>query len=678
MKRPACKRCKSLEDTKNDSEKRPRMEHDRIRRHEWNAFRPVIFRDPNGMARPRSHTPPPHDHDFPNRTCGTVHGMDALPLGTVDNLRNHRSPSPATSDTSPSVGGYALSVTQSDFESRPQSPVSSTTSFEEECLPTRPGSLLAERISSSPLSAPPETYSESPSRSLSSEKSEVHLLFEPNLTSAVAEKSPSPSPMDIPETSCEMESDAIDSFEQQRLAIDDAVLPNQAERTHGWVMSPHIPGVAPHGSLETSPDHPTKEQYPATETIWKDSSSSDVDDDSMLPECDVQKPSKSQTMYTPMEIEPSDFGPNSTTIASLPECIRTRIMTFCIEPKDLLALISSSPVFLQPFCQNRRAIVSPMIKHMRFRFGGDMPRSCLMVARLRNMESKGAAGNTRARRAAAGRAIKAILSISPKGPLLHPVYSLRHLKFVSDTLDKAESVMSSYAPQAWANINGISELGPSHTAEELVLSMTERKRFMDSICLYDAYCTAFFSENAISSGDDTALRQSFLEEDGIPSEIIKRFYSIMDYLRLSYRDWIDMAIGKRHRDILAMRENHSLFPPLEKHIDPLINHFICSGPGVFRMLQDMRAPERYDILLRLLNRCETNAAYRQKITFEQGRGDKRMWPYREIEASLTMEEVQTAQHFWDPAIVWSVKPGSPTWPRAGLQLGSRSDARVLF
>ncbi|KAF5722408.1 hypothetical protein FMUND_2920 [Fusarium mundagurra] len=662
MKRPAGEHDNSLEDTKNDSEKRPRMEQDRIARHGLYSFGSSIFPDPNAVAIPRPPSPPLQDYDRPNHTNDTVHGMDAPIFRTIENPRNHRPPSPAPSDAPTLVDDDVSSITDSNPESPPQSPTTRTTCFDVDYTSIEPRSLSAERTSS-PLAVYSESCSESPPCSLSPEKSVVHPLFEPNFTSAVAEKTPSPSPMDIlhSKMSSYMEPNALESFEEQSPAMENTVLPSRKERT-GWFLSRDISDIAPHGSLETSPDHHTEEGYPATDTICKDSSSSDVDDDSILPEFDVQKPSKIQTMYTAMEIEPSDFGVNNTTITSLPECIRTRIMTFCIEPKDLFALISSSPVFLQPFCQNRRAIVSRIIKHMRFRFGGDMPRSCLMVARLRNIESKGAASNPEVRRATAKRAIRTILSDSPKGPLLHPVYSLRHLKFISDTLDKAESVMTSYAYLAWANINDDSKLGPSHTTEDLVLFRTERKRFMDAICLYDAYCTAFFSENAISSDDDIALRQSFLEEDGIPSEIIKRFYSITSYLHEAYQYWIYIAIGRGRRVITAMGENSSLFPSLEKRIDLLVNHFVCSGPGVFRLLRDMEASKRYDLILRQLDRCETDPAYFHKITSAQGRGDKQLWAYREFAGGLTMQEVQTAQNFWDSTVVWRIRGASSIRP----------------
>ncbi|PCD24713.1 hypothetical protein AU210_013829 [Fusarium oxysporum f. sp. radicis-cucumerinum] len=270
------------------------------------------------------------------------------------------------------------------------------------------------------------------------------------------------------------------------------------------------------------------------------------------------------------------------------------------------------------------------------------------------MESKGAGGSPEVLKATAKRTIKSILRLPPKGSLLHPLYSLRLLMFISDTLDKAEIVMTSYAHQAWTNKTGVKKLGPSHTAGDLVLSQTEKKRFIDAICLYDAYCIAFFSENAISSYDDTTLRQSFLEDDGVPGEIIKRFYSITLYLYHFYHYWISIAIMKRHYDLSAKGEDPSLFLPSKKHIGQLVNHFVCSGPNVFRMLQDMGAPGRYDFILKLLDRCETDAEYLQKITSSQSRGDKQVWAYRET-ADLNQQAVRTAQHFWDPVLVGSMK-----------------------
>ncbi|KAF5565933.1 hypothetical protein FNAPI_1482 [Fusarium napiforme] len=627
------------------------MENDWIRSHQRNVLPPGSPRSPDDRAGPRSRKSPLQDRDFFNRTGGTVRGRNPYRLGVFGNLRNRRPPSPAPSDAPTSVGSDAWSNTHFNPDSRSQSPASSATSLEEDCQPNGPERLLAKRISPSPLTKPPETYSESPSCSLTSESSDVHLLFELNLASAVAERSPPLSPMPamvhsnffpinfdtLSETS-EMEPNALNSFEQPRLAIGDTVLPDPEERIHDWLESSHDPNVAPHGSLETSPDHHTKEEYPATETICKDSCSSDVDDDSILPECDVQRPSKMRKMHIPMEIDPRDCGPNSGTIASLPERILAMIMSFCIEPKDLLALIRSSPVFLQPFCKSRVAIVSPMIKHMRFRFGGDMPRTGLIAAKLQNMQSKGAG------KASARRVVQSILSFSPKGPLLHPYYSLRQLRFISDALGKAETVMSSYTDCAWENLNVVSKLGTSEISEEPVLSRTERKQFMDTFCLYDAYCTVFFSENAISADGDTAVWHSLLEEDGISREIPKRFYSIMTYLYDLYRDWIYMAIEKRYDDI----------PALEKQTDPLIEYLICSGPNVLQALQDKGASERYGYLFKLLNLCETSAAFRRKISFALGRGYKLLWPYREIAAGLTKEEVLTAEHFWDKDTLYRV------------------------
>ncbi|KAG7410059.1 hypothetical protein Forpe1208_v011622 [Fusarium oxysporum f. sp. rapae] len=674
MKRLAGDHDNSLEDIKDDSEKRPRMEEEQREKHQAYPFRPehrpFILPDGNGVAGPGPTTPPLQHCDLHNYPNDTVYGMDAPMSKTINNLRNHLPLSPATSRASTPVSEDVFSITHSNLDSPPQSPI---TDLGEDYLPSRLRNSFTECTLDSPRPISPQTDSESLPRFLSPEYSQVSPFVVPNFTSVFADKSTFPSHMDSQfarRPSAIEPRDAPVGSEEQRLATENCFLPDPQERALSWIMSNYPTDMSSHGSLEAFSGHQSDESYPATEITWEDTSSSYGDHDPILPELDIQKSWKCQTLYPAMEIDPCDFGLSSSTLASLPECVRARVMSFCTEPKDLISLINSSPVFLQPFCRNRRSIVSEVIKNMRFRFGGDMPHGCLMAARLRNMESKGAEGSPEVLKATTKRTIKSILRLSPKGALLHPLYSLRLFMFISDTLDKAESVMATYAHQAWTNETGVKKLGPSHTAGDLVLSQTERKRFMDAICLYDAYCIAFFSENAISSHDDTTLRQSFFEDDGVPGEVIKRFYSITLYLHRFYHYWISIAMMKRHHDLSANCEGPSLFLPSAKHIGQLVNHFVCSGPSLFRMLQDMGAPGRYYFVLKLLDRCETDAGYLQKITSTQGRGDKRIWAYLEM-ADLNQQAVQTAQYFWDPVFVGSMKMACHRWPTAGLQLRSR-------
>ncbi|KAF5987529.1 hypothetical protein FBULB1_1918 [Fusarium bulbicola] len=637
------------------------MEQDQIGRHQSYPLMAFILPDGNGVARSSPPTPPL----LPNHTNDAVYGMDDSIPRAFDDLQYELLPPPAASDASTSVSEDPLSDPESNLGSWPPSPISSNTGFDEEDRPIMLPCLISERTPS-PLSSSSEGYSESSFCSLSSESSRVPQLSEPNFTYAFAEKDNSGSIM-----SPKIKPNALDRFEKQRLAIENTALPNPRERTHCWLMPLQTLDMSTHGLYDASPYHHAEGEYPATEPMRKDTSTSYAERRPIPAKGDTQKSLKRQKRYISMEIEPYNFGRSETTVASLPEYIRTMIMSFCTEPKDLIALINSSSVFLQPFCRSRRAIVSQITQSMRLRFGGDMPSSCLMVARLRNMESRSYAGSPEARKASAKRTIKKILTLTPKGPLLHPAYSLRQLKFVSEALETAESVMTGCAHHAWANRNGMSNLGPSHAVEDLVLSKTERKMFIDAICLYDAYCTAFFSENSLSTDDDIALRQSFLEEDGIPGEIINRFYSITTFLHLSYCNWIYIAMNEARYDLTAKEEKHRLIPLLEKHIGLLVNHFVYSGPSIFRSLQEMEATKRSRFLLRLLERCETDAAYRQKITSPQGREGNRLWAYREIASGLTTEEVQTAQHFWDPAIVRSMKVAPSICSTVGLPLRLR-------
>ncbi|KAF5532267.1 hypothetical protein FMEXI_12522 [Fusarium mexicanum] len=640
------------------------MEQDQIGRHQSYPLMAYILPDGNGVDGPSPPTPPLQEYDFPNHTNDAVYGMDVSIPRAFGNLQYELLPPPAASDAATSVSEDPISDPESNLGSWPPSPISSNAGFDEEHRPTRLPCLISERTPS-PLSSSSESYSESSFCSLSSENSEGPHLSEPNFIYVFTEKDNSGSIMS-PET----KPNALGRFEKQRLAIENTALPNPGERAHCWLMPLQTLDMSTHGLYEAFPYHHAEEEYPATEPMWKDTSTSYAERRPMPAKGDTQKSLKRQKMYISMEIEPYNFGRSKTTVASLPEYIRTMIMSFCTEPKDLMALVNSSSVFLQPFCRSRRAIVSQITESIRLRFGGDMPSSCLMVARLRNMESRSDAGSPEVHKANVKRTIKKILTLTPKGPLLHPSYSLRQLRFVSETLETAESVMTCYAHQAWASRNGMGKLGPSHTVEDLVLSKTERKSFIDAICLYDAYCTAFFSENAFSSDGDITLRQSFLEEDGIPGEI-NRFYSIRNYLHQSYCNWIYIAINEARYDLTAKDEKHKLVPLLEKHIVLLVNHFVCSGPSIFRSLQEMGATPRSRFLLRLLERCETDAAYLQKITSPQDREGNRLWAYREIASGLTTGEVQTAQHFWDPAIVRSMKAAPSICSTVGLPLRFR-------
>lgn len=597
MKRAACRHDNSPEDNKDDSEKRPSMEQDQIGIQQLHSCGPG----------PWPPTPPLQQDDFPDYPTYTFYGVDFPMPDKTDELPYQAQLSPPETDyASSTCSEHAFSSTDSNLDSPPQSPISSTTGSEEELLSIKGRNNPAECFSHSPLSTSVQNCSESDLNSLSSDNSRVPASFRPNFPVL------------------RQQSNIL------RRALETTPLPSPQDRTRGWVMS------------SSTPEH----------------------------DVGFLKALKYRTaMYTGMKTEPCDFGPRSSSIANLPECIRVRIMTFCREPKDLFSLISSSPVFLQPFIWSRHHIVSHITQRMRFRFGGDMPYSCLMAARLRNMESKSVDDNFEDLKGIMTTCIKRMLKLSPRGPLLHSSYSLRLLEFISDTLGTAERVMISYAHQA-----RVKNRGPSLTARNISLSRTERKRFMDAICLYDAYCTAFFSKYAISSDGDTALRQSFLEEDGIPGEIIKRFYSIALFLNHSYHGWISAAIEKRHHDLSFRGRNYTFFLPSEEHVGQLVNHFVCSGPSVFLMLKDVGRLERNNFLLKLLGRCKMDTAYHQKITTAQGRGDKRVWAYHEVMAALTWQEVQTAKHFWDPAVVGSMKTACHRRPSPRLPFRRRHNA----
>ncbi|KAF4332194.1 hypothetical protein FBEOM_14015 [Fusarium beomiforme] len=245
-------------------------------------------------------------------------------------------------------------------------------------------------------------------------------------------------------------------------------------------------------------------------------------------------PSDNEATHTPFDREPKGFGPDRSSISILPFEIRHRILVFCTEPRDLMALIQSSSAFYEPFCANRHLIIEGIVKEMRGRFGGDIPVNCLMAARLRNIRSQWHCTCTEALEDDNKATIERTFKGSLKGVLLHTSYSLRALGFISEILVEAEGLMMSYSSHAW-NISKT-----LHTDQELVLSAKETKRFLDVICLYDAYCTAFFHANEVLLKGKVGLRQRFFEDYGGPEKNIARFYSIFYYLWDFYRSYLGL------------------------------------------------------------------------------------------------------------------------------------------
>ncbi|KAH7259009.1 uncharacterized protein BKA55DRAFT_609803 [Fusarium redolens] len=678
MKRPAYEHDDSLEDTQDDSEGGPGWKHAPIKRFQRCTITPKdcswTFPDGHFMAGLGNTTPPLQHYDLYTPPTVPVYGMDAGIHKNIFYLRENLPLSPEMSRSSTPCSEELPPLVHSDLDPPPQSHDADS---DEDSLPESLPESLPDYTEDISRPITPQSFDSGSTRRFASSDHSLFTSFaEPHFSSVFANKLTFTPDVSIwlKKTSSEIElKDALVGAEQQSLALEHSFLSDLPERARDRILSYCTPGTPACRSLESSSDNETEQDSSTSEAAYQGACSSHVNHYPVLPHPDIKKSSKSQTKHPAMEIDPYGFGMSNSNIASLPECVRARIMSFCTEPRDLMALIKSSPVFLQPFRLNRHAIVSQVTNSMRFRFGGDMPHSCLMAARLRNMDSKSADVRPEALKVRARRIITTALKLSHRGALLHPLYSLRLLMFISDTLDKTESLMTRYAHQASTNKLGVKKLGHSYISEGLALSQTERKRFMDAICLYDAYCTAFFSENAVSSHDDTALRQSFFEDDGVPDEIIKRFYSITLYLKNLYLDWLSVALMKKHHDHPVNGENPSLLAPSVKHIDPLINHFICSGPSVLRMLQDQRAPVRYDFLLRLLDRCETDAEYLRSITAVRGKGVKRSWAYSEM-AGLTQQEVLTAQHFWDPGLVESMKATCHRRPTIETQVRRILDA----
>ncbi|KAF9778544.1 hypothetical protein IL306_003653 [Fusarium sp. DS 682] len=360
----------------------------------------------------------------------------------------------------------------------------------------------------------------------------------------------------------------------------------------------------------------------------------------------AESSSGNETTHTPFERPPKGLGTDRSSISILSFEARRRILSFCTDPRDLMALVLSSSVFLVPFCANRLSILGGVVKDMRFRFGGDMPINCMMAARLRSIRSQWKFDYTRVLEDSNKAAIERTFKGSCKGPMLHPSYSLRAFGFISEILVEAEGLMISYSCRAWNLSSAL------HEGQELVLSATEKKRFLDAICLFEAYCTAFFFGNGVLFEEDSGLRQRFFEDYDGPEKNISRFYSIFYYLWDFYR--FHLQIDGKHDQSSSLPSyveatgglgQPYLLTQSGDRLGQAVEAALCKGLQFFHELQQMETQAE---IRQFLDKHVKDSSTHSVFSNIKAECAYRWNPWAYIDMTgLTQTQIHTADRFWD-------------------------------
>ncbi|KAJ3524659.1 hypothetical protein NM208_g11974 [Fusarium decemcellulare] len=213
-------------------------------------------------------------------------------------------------------------------------------------------------------------------------------------------------------------------------------------------------------------------------------------------------------------------------ICRLPPELLVEAMRACESPHDIHSLIKAYPRALACFLANRHQVLRPFLRKLELQFGGDIPRSALLAARLRLVRQHDFGNLTTLQ---VEQIIEPFLASYLKGPRPELI-TLPTLCELIDLMPEVEWIMSSYVPRAWNIFRlGLPYRRPRVMATcklasfPLELSMTERQRFYDTIFRFEGYCLAFFRRKVMLFEGQLDIRLLFFESR-------KMFDSIQYYI----------------------------------------------------------------------------------------------------------------------------------------------------
>ncbi|KAH7235600.1 hypothetical protein BKA59DRAFT_444687 [Fusarium tricinctum] len=272
-----------------------------------------------------------------------------------------------------------------------------------------------------------------------------------------------------------------------------------------------------------------------------------------------------------------------THIAHLSPEIILEIMKL-LDLHDICTLIKTSPLFLRHFVTHRNQLLSSTVNDLKHRFLGYESPMCLSALRLRCRQTINApSANSEVREAE--RASLRLYCHQNSRLVLSKTTALSLLCNARQLLVELEWIVESYAPQAWYEMQD-SEIRRPET-QALVLSDTERRRFIQAAIHFETYCRIFFRHEKILFKRNASVRQAFFNashKDGIKKGA---FYSIAYYIFDQYLTMISNTSANLSTPILPILE--------------MLNfaHFLTSqGIGLIYKLQCMEISAQTEFMLK--------------------------------------------------------------------------------
>ncbi|RGP62655.1 hypothetical protein FSPOR_9235 [Fusarium sporotrichioides] len=337
------------------------------------------------------------------------------------------------------------------------------------------------------------------------------------------------------------------------------------------------------------------------------------------------------------------------------------VMSHCQSPLDLFKFASTCKA-LQKIYKNLEQLRSAkknifrggIASNLRNRFGAvACPDYCYSVARYRRLRHE-FDGLSLAK-------IEKVIRARFLDATVPHERSAKDLFHIPRALDDAEVLVNAFVAEAWKNVDAFKALGylrPGYEAKIIVLTPSEKARFLKSVFQYQHYCHMFFYKDEILFSMNTLLRRQFFKvQHGDLTEVL-RFHSIVAFISTFYRGIVDTMRCTPVSEIRALGSKETVEYFLSSsfiEIIRFVHYLLCNGMRMFAKVCTRDPYSRTKFLLKEF--------YKIKITrhpaitvsgfdvADQGtHGEKTWtpWPYtEEVLKSEFDPALRSAIMFWD-------------------------------
>jgi hypothetical protein len=363
--------------------------------------------------------------------------------------------------------------------------------------------------------------------------------------------------------------------------------------------------------------------------------------------------------------ERSEDKPESPLL-ELPVELLMEIMSNCPSPVDLIKFTLTCKALRNIYESSHGShskqdlILFDAMSNLIDRFIGPVPGHCIAVTRYRKERHE--LGELSPRNVE--RHLKnGFLGLWAVDTNIDERWLMSDLCRISGVLEDAEVVVKELSTNAWwgRGLSGLPGVPSQHykKTETLVLSRSEKARFLNSVFQYDDYCNMFFYEDNVLFNMNTPIRQRFFNKPGNNGKgDIIRFYSVVMFIYNYYRLVVETMTGGwiPETSTIGKDEERKYFRTAGcQEILRFVHYLVCQGIRLFVKVHAMDWNNRMELLLaKFYSLRDTHhpaiSVHGIDFTGEGTHGDQTWTPWahaREFIVPRYEPFLRSAYYFWD-------------------------------